>query len=134
MNCCGFDRTTKALSIQQPWAWLLVNGHKDVENRSWPTAYRGPLLIHAGKKFDDEGWAYVRFRHPGVEMPALGSFQMGGVVGIARLVDCVRESESPWFFGPYGFVLADAHEIPFLPMRGQLGLFPVHPPRAEAAR
>ena len=23
-----------ALSIQQPWAWLIVEGHKDIENRT----------------------------------------------------------------------------------------------------
>ena len=45
----------KALSIMQPWAWLIANGHKDIENRSWPTRYRGPVLIHAGKR-EDEGF------------------------------------------------------------------------------
>src|SRR5438045_8559495 len=40
--------TMKALSIRQPWAWLIVNGHKPVENRSWSTKYTGKLLIHAG--------------------------------------------------------------------------------------
>lgn len=37
----------KALSIRQPWAWLIVNGHKDIENRSWPTRFRGKFLVHA---------------------------------------------------------------------------------------
>jgi hypothetical protein len=37
----------KALSIRQPWAWLIANGHKDIENRSWNTNYRGAFLIHA---------------------------------------------------------------------------------------
>ena len=39
----------KALTIRQPWASLIVDGEKRVENRTWPTKYRGPLLIHAGK-------------------------------------------------------------------------------------
>jgi hypothetical protein len=38
-----------ALSIKQPWSWLIVFGHKDIENRSWPTRYRGRFLIHAGR-------------------------------------------------------------------------------------
>ena len=37
----------KCLSILQPWAWAIIHGGKDVENRTWRTAYRGPLLIHA---------------------------------------------------------------------------------------
>ena len=39
----------KCLSVRQPWAWLIVHGHKPLENRSWATSYRGPLLIHAAK-------------------------------------------------------------------------------------
>jgi ASCH domain-containing protein len=27
----------KALSVRQPWAWLIVNGYKEVENRDWAT-------------------------------------------------------------------------------------------------
>lgn len=44
----------KALSILQPWAWLITAGHKDIENRRWWTNYRGPFLIHAGKKWGAE--------------------------------------------------------------------------------
>ena len=42
----------KAISIRQPWAWLIVHGYKDVENRTWATKHRGPILIHAGKTLD----------------------------------------------------------------------------------
>ena len=41
----------KALSIQQPWAWLIINRHKHVENRDWPTKQRGEILVHTGKKW-----------------------------------------------------------------------------------
>lgn len=50
----------KALSIRQPWAWLIVNGYKSIENRTWNTRIRGTILIHAGKGFDKEGYAWVR--------------------------------------------------------------------------
>lgn len=36
-----------ALSLLQPWASLVVMGFKTIETRSWQTARRGPLLIHA---------------------------------------------------------------------------------------
>ena len=39
----------KALSIRQPWAWLIIHGGKDIENRCWPTKFRGRMLIHAAK-------------------------------------------------------------------------------------
>jgi len=39
----------KTLSVHQPYATLICAGVKDVENRSWKTDYRGPLLIHASQ-------------------------------------------------------------------------------------
>lgn len=43
----------KAISIWQPWASLIALGHKRIETRGWSTGHRGPLLIHAAKKWDD---------------------------------------------------------------------------------
>lgn len=39
----------KALTLTQPWATLIALGAKTIETRSWATAYRGPLAIHAAK-------------------------------------------------------------------------------------
>lgn len=33
----------KALSIRQPWAWLILHAGKDIENRVWQTRFRGEL-------------------------------------------------------------------------------------------
>lgn len=115
----------KALSIQQPWAWAIIYGGKDVENRCWKTSHRGPVLIHASKKFDGEGldWLFKNEKELGVEL----SYRMltGGIVGIADIVDCITESSSKWFFGPYGFVLENVRELPFASYRGRLGLFDI---------
>jgi hypothetical protein len=114
----------KALSIQQPWAWLICQGVKDIENREWTTDYRGFLLIHAGKQMDKNiDWA--RFTLEGVEMPPTKDYELGGIVGYATLAKVVTQSESPWFRGKYGFVLTQRRTVPFIPLRGQLGLFDV---------
>lgn len=113
----------KALSIKQPWAWLIVNGHKTIENRDWATWFRGPLLIHTGKTIDYEGILWVRRHFPAIALPEF--FDIGGIVGEATIVACVTESDSPWFVGRYGFVLRDARPLPFRAIRGQLGLFEV---------
>jgi len=34
----------KAISIRQPWATMIAAGIKNVENRSWPSIYRGRCL------------------------------------------------------------------------------------------
>ncbi|TWH47470.1 ASCH domain-containing protein [Sporomusa sp. KB1] len=39
----------KAITILQPWASLLACGAKQIETRSWPAKYRGPIAIHTGK-------------------------------------------------------------------------------------
>ncbi|TAG33252.1 MAG: hypothetical protein EAZ36_01015, partial [Verrucomicrobia bacterium] len=49
----------------------------------------------------------------------------GGIVGVADIVDCVEAHPSPWFFGPFGFVLANARPLPFVPMHGKLNVFRV---------
>jgi hypothetical protein len=117
------ERTGLCLSVQQPWAWLIVNGLKPVENRDWPTKVRGRVGIHAGKKFDHEGYAWVQREFPQIEMPAPDAFPLGGIVGRARLTDCVEDMDSPWFFGRYGFVFADPGPLPLIPCRGMLGFF-----------
>lgn len=43
--------TIKAISLWQPWASLMAWGIKKVETRDWQRSYRGPLLIHASKKW-----------------------------------------------------------------------------------
>ena len=45
-----------ALSFRQPWAWVVAKGIKPIENRNWPTEYRGLFLIHAGKTWDGNFW------------------------------------------------------------------------------
>lgn len=116
----------KALSILQPWAWAITQGVKRVENRRWATKFRGQFLIHAGKKWgpeqrDDLAWILARFPHLAKQVPK--EFERGGVVGVATLTDCVSERDDPWFFGPCGFVLADARPLPFHACPGKLGFF-----------
>lgn len=118
----------KALSILQPWAWLIVNGYKPVENRTWATKFRGPLLIHAGKSWGREQRIDLTFVHahfPEISLPSV--FDCGGIVGGVTVVDCVSEMDSPWFFGPYGFVMRAPVALPhMIPYRGGLGLFNVN--------
>lgn len=114
----------KALSIRQPWAWLIIQGYKDVENRSWSTPIRGPFLVHAGQTFDEDGYIWVK-AHTDITLPAREEFARGGIVGRAEIVDCVSRSRSVWFSGPFGFVLKNAAPLEFTPLKGKLGFFEV---------
>ena len=113
-----------ALSIRQPWAWLIVNGYKDIENRDWSTRFRGDFLVHAGKAMDDMSLEeIIRYYDMKGISPSKVELFRGGIIGRATLVDCVSKSESKWFHGQYGFKLANPTTLPFMPCRGHLGFF-----------
>jgi len=127
--------TIPCLSIKQPWAWLIANGLKDIENRDWSTNYRGPLLIHAGKAFDKDCFIGSTidldlFNRFGIEVfDALPRYKtdyaLGCIIGQADLVDVVEKSDSRWFCGDYGFALENAQTIDPIPYAGKLKLFDV---------
>jgi hypothetical protein len=82
----------KALTICQPYAHLIMAGEKVVENRTWPTTYRGSLLIHAGKS---RGWLErdetgSRIAKVSCGVP-ISTMAFGAVVGIATLDMCLRK-------------------------------------------
>ncbi len=118
----------KALSIQQPWAWLIIHGGKDIENRTWVSTHTGPLLIHASKSGGnraDYDWVENWIAEKGleVELPWYTNLQRGGFIGQVEMEGCVRESDSPWFMGPVGFVLKNPEPLPFKKWSGKLGMF-----------
>ena len=127
----------KAISIRQPWAWLIANGHKDIENRTWSTKYRGQVLIHASKgmtraEYDDaKGFVFMGIDIPADlfgKLPKPEQLERGGIVGIATITDCVppARAASPWHIeGAFGFQIADAKPLPLVLCKGALGFFDV---------
>lgn len=121
-----------AIAVIQPWAHVIVHGWKDVENRDWHTNFRGSVCIHASKfdkrKFGEqvEGYkATVIPAGPLAHVPDFGfdDLAFGAIIGVVDIVDCVTRSASPWFFGTYGFVLANARPIDPIPVKGKQGFF-----------
>lgn len=132
-----------ALSVKQPWAALLLHGLKTIEVRKWPTAIRGPILLHAAKVASEDpvGWRLLpeEFR-PTADL-------RGGIIGELELVEC-RLYASPdafqrdaalhgnlpdWFVPPrmFGFVMRNPRPRPFAPWLGNVRFFTV--PLAELA-
>lgn len=124
----------RAITICQPYAELIMSGRKLVENRSWRTGYRGPLLIHAGKSKE---WLYDSYRN----WPHPETLTFGAIVGIVDLVACleyesINEGSCPdeYVFlrdhihteGPWCWVVASPRRLAEpIPYRGQQGLFGV---------
>ena len=142
-----------ALTIHQPWAWAVVEGHKALENRSWSTGYRGLLAIHASRTWDVAGAEAVpTLLPPGVLTPGMWrqTLPAGAVVGVAELVDVCPGgpvSGSPlracrctdrWAMpGQRHWLLRDVRRLPVpVPVRGrqQLWHLPSHIAAAVAAQ
>jgi hypothetical protein len=110
----------KIISVRQPRAALIVNGLKDIENRTSRTNYRGALLIQASLRADDITADEIERRF-GVRLS--DDLARGGIVGVAEIVDCVRDHPSRWFNnGCWGFLLANARPLPLVEWRGALAL------------
>lgn len=129
---------TKALTILQPWADLIVHGPKRVENRTWPPRglWRGDLFaIHAGKRVDarERSCADEKASAAGLLGAPSGELPLGAIVGVARLagVERVPPADDPWWCGPIGWRLSDVVAVEPIPCRGAQGLWRIPP--AEAA-
>jgi hypothetical protein len=133
-----------ALSVRQPWAWMIIHGGKDVENRDWPTKVRGRVLIHAAKTMTKREWdhAWSFSYDTGAPLKAARAkltyenIQLGGIIGSVEIYACVTHSPSHWFMGKHGFLLRDPRPLPFTPWRGMPGFFdvPVEELPAETRR
>lgn len=125
------DLPEKALSIRQPWAYSILHLGKPVENRKWRTKFRGRICIHASKGMLLKEWQQGRSTYIGANLgkafstpfPERNELQLGGIIGTVEIVDVVDHHPSAWFFGPYGFVLANPQPVEFIPCPGALSLF-----------
>ena len=108
----------KALTVKNPWAYLICSGAKDIENRTWRTSFRGRILVHGGGTIDRSDFV------PRVDCPAPCS----AILGSVEIVDCIEDSASPWAMsGHWHWVLREPELFthPILDIRGALSLWEV---------
>lgn len=119
----------KAISVKQPYGWLILNGGKDFENRGQYSSFIGNILIHVSKvpsEFIDLIRLDVR-KHHKIEIPATEELDLGGIAGVADFDHFVRYSESKWSNGS-GYPIKATQVLPFKPWKGKQGFwdFPDH--------
>lgn len=105
-------------------------GHKHYETRSWPTRYRGPIAIHAAKKFEND--------HRFLRLLGISESEVprGAVVVIANLTDCIQmdakfiaaQSDTErmcgeWAIGRWAWKLENIQAIDPIAQRGYQGLW-----------
>lgn len=119
-----------ALSIRPAWAWAIIHGGKDVENRSTRTSFRGRFLVHASLalKLSDFERATQALRAAGERsiLPREDEFAVGGFIGSVELADVAEQCDSPWFAsGCIAWILRNPRPMEFLPYRGRRSWFHV---------
>jgi len=104
-----------ALSLKQPWANLIRDGHKTIETRTWATPFRGDLLLCASKE------------------PRIEPF--GCAVCLVEVIDCRPMTRADWskaciepYAPAFGWHLANIRPVPPIPVRGTLKIFIVELP------
>jgi ASCH domain len=122
----------KALTIKQPWASLIIRGGKDIENRDWNSNYRGIVAIHSSAKMSESDMEDAcglmrgfipRFSARMFRQDKYG-FPTGVILGVVEMIGCVRDCDSPWFVGDFGFQFRNA--VAFsnpIPCKGSLGFW-----------
>ncbi|HEX2677838.1 MAG TPA: hypothetical protein VHM19_14395 [Polyangiales bacterium] len=147
-----------ALTLHRPWPFAILHLPpalvKRVENRPWkpwPSVIGKRIAIHAGKKLDrgaeteilgfmdehDINGGDERLYSEGIVGTAVvkgwmefESGDYGGELTERQMIDAFN---SPWFFGPFGWVLEDVRALPEpIPCKGAQGLWRV--PADIAAR
>lgn len=129
-----------ALSIRQPWAWAIVSGLRDVENRSWSPNnmainFRGWVAIHAASPMTESDYeAAAKFIEyvSGRQAPPPALLPRGAIVGWAHVVDVATSHGSRWFTGPYAAIFANPKPCHPIPAAGGANLFRwVHKPHVD---
>lgn len=112
----------RLLAVRQPWASLLVLGHKPVENRTWSTPFRGRIAILASLSPDKGDRASQALaRH--LPDSRLANLPYGGVIGSVEMYDITQGMTDWWFTGPFGLLVRDARQLrSMIPHKGNLGL------------
>ncbi|MFZ2150983.1 MAG: ASCH domain-containing protein [Candidatus Absconditicoccaceae bacterium] len=121
---------TRALSLKQPFATLIVNGKKKIELRTWNTHYRSWFRVHASKV------PYTKKEYLGIKSEQEPN---GYIIGLAQILDVKKyknkdefyddknlhcASNPEWYHEPlYGYIIGKAMKIKPIKCKGSLNFF-----------
>lgn len=142
----------KALSLTRPWPWIIEHLGKRIENRSWTTDYRGPVLLHASKTMRQSDWYAAHdfvYQRRGQEAaasipkPKDPRLVQSAIVLVAELVDIIwpgwkmprgfaadaawLKDQKRWYMGEYGWVLRYVAPTNITPCAGMMKLWQPSP-------
>jgi hypothetical protein len=123
----------KALSIKQPWAWQIIYGGKDIENRNWklPEGFTLPqtIAVHASKNMTRDDYADWWYFSKCItnNLASENNLVFGAIIGTVEIVGLTIDPKtSQWFCGYYGFILANPRPlVEPISCKGALGFWEV---------
>jgi len=80
------------IPMWQPHASAVALGLKKIETRPRRTTWRGPVAIHAAKKWDAEIRGIINFLPPTTRWHLPAIYPLGQIIAIAELLDCLPTS------------------------------------------
>lgn len=97
-----------ALTLTQPWAWMVIYGSKDIENRGWTNSIvsdlirtRHPFVVHAGARMPrieyERAVAYAAEQDPELVVPSPEKLVLGAVLGTA----VIASVHTPFEWSPH---------------------------------
>jgi len=110
--------TPKALTIDPIYAWAMLHCGKRLENRSWRTSFRGPLLLHAGQNRSREASGRAFLQELGYTPPPSLDRLRGKFFAVCELADCLPIGDSlaigddPWAVGRWCWKLERLVRLP----------------------
>lgn len=126
----------KAITIKNPWAYLICSGFKNIENRNWNTHYRGKILIHAGKSWANTDIKKLLTAPQLNSIPASlldkinnssGLINEGAIIGEAEILRVVETSNSLWADPEsryyWELIKPVLYKNPITGVKGQLGIW-----------
>lgn len=128
-----------AISLHQPWAFLIAMGFKHYETRSWSTNYRGKLVICSAKKNSREQKSIFKYLSSMIDLEAYtwDDLPLGSAVTLCTLTDCIKMTDDfieeqseieqlcgDWTPGRYAWKLEDIKPLSKpVPVKGHQGLW-----------
>lgn len=137
------DQPIRAISLWQPWASAIALDRKHFETRGWGTTYRGPLAIHAAKRWCAECRAMHQGQWTANGFPS--DLPFGAIVALVELTDCeptvrvlreITPSEEVWgnyASGRFAWRLGNIRPLREpIPMKGKQGFWTLTPEEQAA--
>lgn len=121
----------KAISLWQPYASAIPLGLKYFETRHWKTNHRGPIAIHAARRYTPEQRRFVERQGLPLNLPfgmIVAVVSIGEIFTtelISPIIDVTERTFGDYSPNRFAWSLYDIRPVKPFPFKGGQGIFNV---------